>query len=506
MTDGSVKQFFGKLREPHAHLFKRAEKGEANVESIRVVWRGTLEEELRAHPRGEFAQDVRQELLTCYGNDGYRDGLAEKLLEAVEQGNDAERRRIIEQKAGEWEARGRHNFVADELQSIGEWKRSGQAWLKASVNSFDGREYLFAAESFARGGESYKKSAARVAELVQARLASYGEKVWEHRKLFSTLGQLWEKAGEHGKALTAYKKFPGGGGNDYDRRKVEFDYWLDNGRWRKALRAHEKFLQVVPNLTEHDYLVLAELRARTRDWKGFAEALWKAREFLPAVRSAFELTGDKSYFKRAGEAYSRGKWVLTRQFYESVRRLAEQKLYESGGVAKALEIMHSAYGLPAPPEIEQQLTPQQHWQTAVELTAQFVQARKSVKGKKILELLGKGLHARALLHAEKSDRAGELLFHNELKKVFKGVPHPRLPLAGLPEEVERLAEGARSSQHYVGPDPHQMAGRAYEEGGFYKEAAAAYKKAELPDDFERVSALNKLQARKIRERTPKRQK
>lgn len=494
--------FFAELRARRPDVFKRRSGGVDEfdappvVDSTRVVWRGLLEQELREKHDAETSKILREELLRSYQQDGYTRDEPKKLLQAVEEGDEQARREIIEAKVRRYEETQQYSYAADELQAIGEWKRSGDLWLKAGENAPSGTEFAFAAQSFVRGGEVFRKSHSRVADLLKVKIAGLPSLLsgvyFDH---VSALGSLLEKAGRHEEALEAYLEGSHYGDSEYDKHRIAAIYWERQGEWKKAVEAQEKFVKSVGTPGQDDFLKLAELKARVGDWKGHARARWQAGDFLHAARVAFELDGRKDYFERAAKAYLRQPFNTTRDFFSSVWHLAKNATRsgsEEQGVAKALSLLHAAYGLLAPPQSIEKLSPEEHWQRATELSKQFGGLKAKTSGSKLASLFSQGLHAQALLHAASSHKSGELVFGEELKRFFKGLPRPRRPKGELPPELaEAYSAAAEHQQWLYGGDPQEMAGRCFEECGFYKQAAGAYKKAELHADFQRAKALEK---------------
>lgn len=497
---------FGEQRKRHSRVLAVGSEEVPIVDSKRVVWRSILEQELRGHQDAQKKALLRAELLRCYAQDGYEKDEPKKLLEAVEEKEGRARRRIIESKVRRFGGTQQYGYAADELQALGEWRRSGEMWLKAGESSGSATEYLFAADSFARGGEAYERACLRVAGLLKARIASLGARgrttlsgiYYDH---VNALGELLTKAGKHDEALATYLSISND--EEYDRHGLAAGFWEEVGDLQKAIAAKEKFIKAIGTPSQDDFLKLAELRARAGDWKGHAKARWMAGDFLHAARVMRELTGKSGYFKQAAEAYLKKPFNTSRDFFGSVWHLVEKASRSADaakGVAKALSLLHAAHGLPAPPAIEE-LDAQSHWKRASELSKQFVELRRRVRGRKVVELFREGLHARALLHAAASHNSGKIGFAGELKRLFKGLPRPRRPTRELPKELADTYQSATRHQQYLyGGDPQEMAGRCYEEGSFYKEAAAAYKKAELPDDAARVKALTMKEPRQARGR------
>jgi hypothetical protein len=103
----------------------------------------------------------------------------------------------------------------------------------------------------------------------------------------------------------------------------------------------------------------------------------------------------------------------------------------------------------------------------------------------IRELLFEPLLAKTFYHAALAG-VKDYEINRLIRWAFVGMPRRRPVESTLTPALLKMWQGVASSNSF---DPIEAAGRAYEEGKYYKEAREKYLRANLFDDIKRMDAL-----------------
>ncbi len=211
----------------------------------------------------------------------------------------------------------------------------------------------------------------------------------------------------------------------------------------------------------------------------------------------FEIKKDKRYFLEAGKAYdsigSQRVGYFRTEVWNWLKRSCDYIYYHHINkiekVHQLFTCLYSAYSLPLPQKIssEPKETVENHRKTATKLYDEFQKKRQSVKKDvQIKNLLSDNNFVLALEHAA----LGNIEIYrlkDILEAAFKGISCPRPIESNLTPEMQKLWEKTKEKEVIsIGYDPIEMAGRAYEEGGYYQEAKTRYLKINLLNDAKRM--------------------
>lgn len=487
------------LKELFARHGSRLHKeNEPGAQSNEFISHKILEEELMRvrNVDAEKTKIIEKELIAAYNRRGYSEADVEKLLKAQSEGNNDEYRQIVLKHAKDFEGHQKFVWAAEEYFEAGDFKKAAEIWAQAGREGVcDGKEFLYAAECLIKTGieskEAYRQMAEEARKLIAEKKKEYG---WSTRDLaHDTLGMCLHYAGDKEGALEAFGKI---GSDPYDNLKSKINYlvWIED--WEGAVKLEKELLSLDggPNSYYHlERIVEYSKKAGMRS-EG-AKALWRLGRFMDAARIVYDITKNKTIFFDAAQAYSKRGSPLEAEFFRYVLKDAREGiLYRISKGEKGLEqlnktigLIHAAYELPVPPINKGvlSLSETENRRLANELYKEFLQKKKKTKKRGLPKLLSEFILYRALEHAlaggSKSYRMEEAL-----KGGFAGMPWKRPVISSLPPELKKIWQDNLDEDTC---DNVLMAAKAFEEGGYYKEAKGSYLKASLLGDAARMEKL-----------------
>lgn len=432
----------------------------------------------------------------------------ENYLTALSNDNTDERKRILLKTAAKFEKAGRLVWAAEEYFEAGEMKKAIEVLIKRGHEpSSEGEEFLWAADCLIQGGTDKKQAHLSMSEEFKKMMAEKRAQEHSWTRIYNNFGECLHRAGEKEEALKAFMQ---GQFRKDDKLEAGRDYLARIEEWERAAEFQKKLIDKnYYGYWRDDNLKLAEYYHKAGLKKEEAQALWQAGNYLEAARIASEITKNKKYFLKAAEQYSKIRPRKQAYFVNKVwnwfdegclnvcydSSIEENKKEQLNRIHELLTSVFSAYSLPLPPKISSEPgeTKESHKEIATKLYDEFQEKKKTAKQAQIRTILSSFSFIEALEHAILAD-ISLYKFKDFFREAFKGTTCPRPIESNLTPEAKKLwEEAAKEEINMLGYDPVEMAGRAYEEGGYYKQAKERYLKAGLLDDAERMETKVKLE-------------
>jgi len=458
----------------------------------------------------EKTRSFEEILRARYQQRGFEKEDIETYLRALSNGDFDERKKIILKTAVEFERNGKFLFAAEEYFEAGEKKKAAEVLIKGGRKFWsDGNPFVLAAmclvESGADKEKAYLEMSEELKKLINMRKKKSDCMGGSLTQVYIYLGDCLHEADKKDEALKAYMDAESG--DEYEKLKVARDYLTSIGEWKRAAEFKKKLIDYNYDNWPKDYFELAEYYRKAGMKKEEAEALWSGGDFLGGAQIAFELTKNKKYFLKAAEAYRSIRPERLRNFRENIWDYFDDKCYKmhfdesiKRDKMKMLNRFHelfvfvySAYSLPLPKKISYTITDtiESHKKIAEEAFDKFKKERETVKGVQLKNLLSDSTLVQLL---ERGILGGASYYDIEeiFKYSFKGFSCPKPVKSNLIPDVQKLWEEAiKEEKEDLGYDPVEMAGRAYEKAGHYKEARERYLKAGFLSDAKRMEELVK---------------
>jgi len=502
------------LRENYKSSFEN--KGGLSFRSENYILTGIIEKELVNSKKlnGTEKAGLLEELLRerCQYRGFENQEEIDNYIEAVSNGDSNERQRILLKAAEKFEKAERLVYAAEEYFEAGKFKKAAEVLVKSGHQDLYSGEFLMAAYCLVKAGvkkeKAYSKMSEEIRKMITIKKEKYGRSL---ARDYYNLGECLHNAGKREDALRAFMDAEL---EKYDKLQVGKNYLASIGEFERAAKFQKKLIEE-ENLRPRDcYLELAEYYNKAGLKREEADALWKARNFLEAARIAFEITKNKEVFLKAAGAYRSIRPERQSRFVDNIwgwfgrscqnmyDYFRDKSIKESG--EERLDKIHdllvsfcSAYSLPIPQKISYEVkeTVKSHKEIADKLYKEFQEKRRSAKGVQLKNLLSDSSLVKAIEYAV---LGGFYVYEVEdiFERAFKGFSCPRPFESKLTSEVKKLWQEAGEWEiRWIGYNPIEMAARAYEEGGYYKEARERYLKASLQDDARRMEKLIKNQVK-----------
>lgn len=469
-------------------------------EGDRYRWAHKCEEELLAliEQKGERGDVLKDQLRKAYKMRGMSNEEADDYLRALWEKNNERRQEILLGLAGRFETAGRFEWAAQEYFEAKDFNKAAAMWIN-SGRIGPAKNFLFAAECLIKIGqgkeEAYRAMADEVKEYINRKNGEFPDYWFGMTESYEVLGECLHAAGDTKCALIAFKKTADD--NQSDQLNIEVSYLETIGDWQGAFRVMKK---LIDDFESGDYARLAGLANKAGLRREEAKALWRGGRYLESARIVAQVAGDKEIFYKAAKLYDKQGSKRTLEFFYGVWR--EIRSYSFRKVPQPtetpeevfqktlglIEFVYLAYGL-TPPGVDKEnlsATTTEHREKANELYREFSERKKATKKKDLSNLLLEPIFAKMVVHATlgKVDYAN---LADVLRWGFVGMAFKRPIESSLSPELRVIWEKAKEYEKwFMEGDSVEMAARAYEEGGYFKEARARYLKANLFDDAKRM--------------------
>lgn len=506
------------------------------------------EEILVLDPSSEERREAELQLARACSHSGFSDEDSTMYMNSLFELKGDECRRIVLKIAKRLEQEEHYETASQLYLEANEFTKSAELMLKASwlfsgTNHHE-EKFLAATEVLIQGGENKANAYGKMAQIVMKEIRRDAKEVNKeihgaekdggtytgygcNSDLFYVFGECLYHSGKKDESMIPFKEM--GNHTPYDMRPA-VSFLEEQNDLLRALEIQKLVAEANPY--DDAYVHLADLHSRLGQKKEQANALWMAGKKMEAARLAYSITRDRSFFLKAAEYYNKKKSGRERTFFDNVWGLSQfWELSKKGNSwelpdpnsitekKRKMEALHNlfsfvciAYSLPVPPKIDElvfAMSRGDHRQKAKELGMEFKRRKELTKSTKrsiksadnaprlpgmkiprkrkedLTQLLSEPILFHALSHA---CLAGEQDYDIRviLRSAFLGLPRKRPVESTLPP---KLLEMWRAAVTLDQPDPVEMAGRAYEEGEYYKEAHERYLKANLFEDAKRMEQL-----------------